>query len=69
MLLNFSHGARISTLAIYFDNSEDRIEDDLDTYWDIAFFENGELVVKADSPPAWWNQVEHTFYRLNASEM
>jgi predicted ABC-type ATPase len=69
VLLNFSHGARISTLAIYFDNSEDRIEDDLDTYWDIAFFENGELVVKADAPPAWWNQVEHTFYRLNAGEM
>lgn len=60
VLLNFAHGARVATLAIFFDNSEDRSEDDLDTYWDIAFFENGELVVKDDSPPAWWHQVEAT---------
>lgn len=66
VLLNFAHGARVATLAIFFDNSEDRGEDDLDTYWDIAFFENGELVVKDESPPAWWHQVECTFYQLNA---
>lgn len=43
-------------------NSEDRGEDDLDTYWGIAFFENGELVVKDESPPVWWHQVENIFY-------
>lgn len=69
VLLNFAHGARAATLAIFFDNSEDRSEDDLDTYWDIAFFENGELVVKDESPPAWWHQVESTFSRLNAGAM
>lgn len=69
VLLNFAHGARVATLAIFFDNSEDRSEDGLDTYWDIAFFENGELVVKDESPPAWWHQVENTFHRLNAGAM
>ena len=69
VLLNFAHGARASTLAIFFDNSEDRSEDNLDTYWAIAFFEDGELVVKDESPPAWWHQVESTFYRLNAGAM
>ena len=69
VLLNFAHGARIATLAIFFDNSEDRSEDELDTYWDIAFFENGEFLVKDESPPAWWHQVEHTFYQLNAAAM
>lgn len=69
VLLNFAHGARVATLAIFFDNSEDRSEDDLDTYWDIAFFENGALVVKDESPPAWWHQVESTYYRLNAGAM
>lgn len=69
VLLNFAHGARVATLAIFFDNSEDRSENDLDTYWDIAFFENGELVVKDEFPPAWWHQVESTFYRLNTGAM
>lgn len=73
VLVNFAHGARVATLAIFFDNSEDRSmdrsEDDLYTYWDIALFENGKLVVKDDSPPAWWHQVERTFYRLNAGAM
>lgn len=69
VLLNFAHGARIASLAIFFDNSEDRSEDDLDTYWGIAFFENGELVDKDESPPAWWHQVESTFYQLNAGAM
>jgi predicted ABC-type ATPase len=69
VLLNFAHGARVATLAIFFDNSEDRTEDDLDTYWDIAFFENGKLGVKDESPPAWWHQVETTFNRLNAGAM
>lgn len=69
VLLNFAHGARVATLAIFFDNSEDRSEDDLDTYWDIACFENGELVVKDESPPAWWHQVESAFYQLNAGAM
>lgn len=58
VLLNFAHGARAATLAIFFDNSENRSEDDLDTYWDIAFFEDGELVVKDESPPSWWHQVD-----------
>lgn len=69
VLLNFAHGARVATLAIFFDNSEDRNEEDVDTYWDIAFFENGELVVKDKSPPAWWHQVESTFHRLNSGAM
>lgn len=69
VLLNFAHGAHAASLAVFFDNSEDRSEDDLDTYWDIAFFENGELVVKDESPPAWWHQVECTFYRLIAGAM
>ena len=69
VLLNFAHGARVATLAIFIDNSEDRSTDDLDTYWDIAFFENGELIVKDVSPPAWWHQVESTFYRLNTGAM
>ena len=69
VLLNFAHGARVATLAIFFDNSEDRSEDNLDTYWDIAFFENGELVVKDESPPAWWHQVESTFHQLNDGAM
>jgi predicted ABC-type ATPase len=65
VLLNFAHGALVASLAIFFDNSEDRSEDDRDTYWDIACFENGQLVVKDQSPPGWWHQVESTFYRLN----
>lgn len=69
VLLNFAHGARAATLAIFLDNSEDRSEDNLDTYWDIAFFENGELVVKDESPPAWWSQVENIFYQLNVGTM
>jgi len=68
VLLNFAHGARVATLAVFFDNSEDRSKDNLDTYWDIAFFENGELVVKDESPPVWWHHVEST-YRLNAGAM
>jgi len=69
VLVNFAHGARAASLAIFFDNSEDRSEDNLDTYWGIAFFENGELVVKDESPPAWWYQVESTFYWLNDGVM
>lgn len=69
VLLNFAHAARVASLAIFFDNSEDRSEDDLDTYWGIAFIENGVLVAKDESPPAWWHQVETTFHRLNASAM
>lgn len=67
VLLNFAHGARVATLAIFFDNSEDRSDDGLDTYWDIAFFENGALVTKDESPPAWWDQVERDFHKLNES--
>ena len=66
VLLNFAHGARVASLAIFFDNSEDRNEDGLDTYWDIAFFENGNLVVKDELPPTWWQQVENN---LNANAM
>lgn len=69
VLLNFAHGARVATQAIYFDNSEDRSDDDLDTYWGIAYFENGKLIVQDGSPPAWWHQVEEAFNRLNAGAM
>lgn len=69
VLLNFAHGASVATLAIFFDNSEDRCEVGLDTYWDIAFFENGKLVIQDESPPAWWHQVESNLYRLNADPM
>jgi predicted ABC-type ATPase len=69
VLLNFAHGARVATLAIFFDNSEDRSEDDLDTYWDIAFFENGELVAKDQSPPEWWHRVESIFDQLQTGEL
>lgn len=69
VLENFAHGARAASLAIFFDNSEDRGEDGLDTYWDVAFFDNGELVVKDESPPGWWHQVESTFHRLNTDAM
>lgn len=64
VLLNFAHGAKVSTLAIFLDNSEERSEDDLDTYWDVAFYENGEMVAKDNSPPQWWHQVESTFQQL-----
>lgn len=66
VLLNFAHGAQVATLAIFLDNSEDRSEDGDDTYWDIAFFEDGELVDKDESPPHWWHQVENNFNHLNA---
>lgn len=66
VLENFAHGARTASVAIFFDNSEDRGEDGRDTYWNIAFYENGELVVKDEPPPAWWHQVETIFDRLNA---
>ena len=67
VLLNFAHGARVADLAIFIDNSEDRSEGGLDAYWDIAFFENGELVIKDPFSPGWWNQVECTFNQLNGS--
>lgn len=69
VLLNFAHGAHVATLSIFFDNSEDRGEDGLDTYWDIAFFENGKLVVRDESPPEWWQRVENTFNLLQSSKM
>lgn len=58
VLQNFAHGARAASLAIYLDNSEDREEGGADTYWDIAFFEDGLLVCKEESPPEWWLKVE-----------
>jgi predicted ABC-type ATPase len=58
VLRNFAHGARSASLAIYLDNSEDRVEGGEDTYWDIAFFEDGLLVCKDESPPRWWLEVE-----------
>lgn len=69
VLQNFAHGACVATLSIFFDNSEDRTDEDLDTYWDIAFFENGKLVIKDESPPAWWHRVENTFNQLQAGAM
>ena len=58
VLRNFALGASAASLAIFLDNSEDREEDTADTYWDIAFFEGGNLVCKVESPPAWWLEVE-----------
>lgn len=66
VLENFAHGARVASLAIFFDNSEDRSDPDVDTYWDLAFFDRGKLVVRDESPPAWWHQVESAFHRQNA---
>mgnify|MGYP003385580529 CR=1 FL=1 len=60
VLRNFALGASAASLAIFLDNSEDREEDAADTYWDIAFFEDGNLVCKVESPPAWWLEVERT---------
>lgn len=57
VLVNFQHGAHVATLAIFFDNSETRGPDEEDTYWDIAFFENGKLVAQDESPPEWWRQI------------
>jgi len=64
VLLNFAHGARVASLAIYLDNSEDREEDGANTYWDIAFFEDGVLVSKGDAPPEWWLKVERIQSRI-----
>lgn len=58
VLRNFARGARAASLAIYLDNSEDSEEGGADTYWDIAFFEDGVLVSKDESPPEWWLKVE-----------
>ena len=58
VLRNFAHGVRAASLAIYLDNSEDREEGGADTYWDIAFFEDGVLVSNEESPPEWWLKVE-----------
>ena len=68
VLENFAHGARTASLAIFFDNSEDRGTDGMDTYWAIAFFENGELVARDESPPAWWHRVETNLDQLNACD-
>lgn len=65
VLTNFAHGALVASLAIFFDNSEDRVDDDSDTYWDIALFEDGKLIIKDGSQPAWWDQVESTFNRIS----
>lgn len=57
VLENFAHGAVASSLALFMDNTEDRLTDKGDMYWDIAFFENGQLVVSEKAPPSWWNEV------------
>lgn len=57
VLVNFAHGARVASLAIFMDNSEDNPAEDGDAYWGIAFFEDGHLVVSDDSPPDWWHEV------------
>jgi len=58
VLRNFALGAGSASLAIFLDNSENREEDTANTYWDIAFFEDGNLVCKVESPPPWWLEVE-----------
>lgn len=57
VLVNFAHGARVASLAIFMDNSEDNPVEDGDAYWGIAFFEDGRLVASEDSPPDWWDEV------------
>jgi len=57
VLVNFAHGAQVASLAIFMDNSEDNPVEDGDAYWGVAFFEDGNLVVSDDSPPAWWQEV------------
>jgi predicted ABC-type ATPase len=57
VLENFAHGAIAASLALVMDNSEDREDDAQDTYWDIAFFEDGRLVTTDNSPPDWWENV------------
>jgi hypothetical protein len=58
VLTNFAHGTKAASLALFFDNSEDRAEYALDTYWDIALYENGNQISRAPSPPHWWLHVE-----------
>ena len=57
VLLNFAHGARVASLTIFMDNSEDNTAEDGDAYWGIAFFEDGHLVASETSPPNWWYEV------------
>lgn len=60
VLENFAHGARVASLALFMDNSEDRADDAEDTYWDFAFFEEGQIVTAENSTPDWWKRVlEH----------
>jgi predicted ABC-type ATPase len=58
VLRNFALGASAASLAIFLDNSEDCDQDAAGAYWDIAFMEDGSLVCKVESPPAWWLEVE-----------
>lgn len=71
VLRNFAHAARSASLAIYLDNSQDRVLGGGDTYWDIAFFEDGVLVTKDASPPQWWLVVERmqTEAELNGPDL
>lgn len=64
VLTNFAHGAREASLAIFMDNSEDRRDDGQDTYWDIAFFEDGHLRASENAPPDWWGEVLRVFRAL-----
>lgn len=66
VLENFAHGARVASLALFMDNSEDRTDDDEDTYWDFAFLEEGRLVTSDVSSPAWWDEV---LRRISSNEM
>lgn len=61
VLTNFAHGARVASLAIFMDNSEDNPVEDGDAYWGIAFFEEGRLVAVDDTPPDWWHEVLRQF--------
>lgn len=64
VLTNFAHGARVASLAIFMDNSEDHSEEGQDTYWDIAFFEDGQLCECEGAPPEWWSDVLDILARL-----
>lgn len=69
VLTNFARGAVVASLTIFFDNSEDRSEDGLDTYWDIAFLEDGELITKDQTAPSWWSRVEEVFEQLKTDKI
>lgn len=57
VLKNFAHGARVASLALFIDNSEDRADEVEDAYWDFALFDEGRLVSSDENTPDWWSEV------------